>query len=293
VSPPPSQTNDSRSSVLRGVDRLIIRVTNLPAAVRYYRDTLGLELRREAGTFASLAMPSGVEVLLHTDDSLPAEATYLLVEDVRKLHAEAEARSLRFVGPPQRVGRGYRATVKDPFGTVLLLIDRTLAAASPSTPETAAVADALFPGVPVKLAIRRPELIRLYEQADRTADDLPYTPQFEQIHAGYAAVFPEPQPDRAETWRHLLSLRKRGELPRLGAARSSTRGTSQADTRAVELLRRIIDSDFAGKLGRRDRLPYSVDFDRLADRFNEERVGRGDPPLAPHPLWRLVASIAK
>ncbi len=278
--------------ILKGVDRLVLRVRNVPAAVRYYRDTLGLCVRRDGGTFATLALGDGREVLLHSDDDLPEEAVFLLVDDVRDLHRRRDALRLDFRGTPTRVGRGFKATVRDPFGTVLLLIDRTLETpadeAKPAV-ETAATPHALFPGIVAKLSPKRDVLAKLYEKAGRTADDLPYTPQFEQIHAGYAAEFPEPGPDRGESWRHLLLVRKRGELPKLGAAKAA----APADERATALVRALIEQHFNGRIGRRDRLPYSDDFEQLRDRFNESRVAAGDAPLAPHQLWRIVANVAK
>ena len=141
-----------------------------------------------------------------------------------------------------------------------------------------------------KLAVKADLLTRLYETAGRTADDLPYTPQFEQIFAAYAAAHPEPQPDRAETWRHLLTLRKKGALPKLGAARSRP---PVADEDTVQLLRTVLARDFGGRIGRRDRLPYSPEFDRIAESFNRARHKAGQDPLAPHQLWRLVALLAK
>ena len=210
------------------------------------------------------------------------------------MDADRDALRLRFQGLPTRVARGFKATVKDPFGTVLLLLDRDDApaeqASAPLAPETAATPHALFPGVEAKLSPKRRELAKLYESAGRTADDLPYTPQFETIHAAYAALYPEPQPARGETWRHLLLLRKRGELPKLGAAKSTP---PVVDPTVVALVHELIGELFGGKIGRRDRLPYSADFDALTDAFNERRVRDGDAPLAPHQLWRLVASIAK
>src|SRR5690606_21075293 len=141
-----------------------------------------------------------------------------------------------------------------------------------------------------KVALKPDLLAALYEKAGRTADDLPYTPQFEQVFAAYAASFSEPQPDRAETWRHLLNLRKKGALPKLGAARSRP---PAADEATVALLKGVLEKEFGGRIGRRDRLPYSPEFDRISEAFNRARAASGDPPLAPHQLWRPVALLAK
>lgn len=271
----------------------MIRVPSVPAAVAYYRDVLRLELVREGGGFATVRLGDGKEILLHSDPHLPEEAVYLLVDDVRAIYSRREELRLRFSGPPSEGARGYRATVKDPFGTVLLLIDRTRETTTETSGEPADAfrsPDALFAGVPAKMPVKPDLLASLYQKAGRTADDLPYTPQFEQIFAEYAAAFSEPQPDRAETWRHLLSLRKKAALPKLGAARSRP---SQSDPETIALLRDVLEDEFAGKIGRRDRLPYSQQFDAISTAFNRSRLRRGESPLAPHQLWRLVALLAK
>ena len=270
----------------------MLRVPNVAAAVGYYRDVLGLIVVREGlPNFATLRFAGdGKELLLHATDDLPAEAVFLLVDDVRDLHRRRDELKLRFSGKPTPVSRGFKATAKDPFGTVLLLIDRALEQSAGDATEDARAAGALFEGVAAKLAPKADLLTRLYEKAGRTADDLPYTPQFEQIFAAYAAAYPEPQPDRAETWRHLLTLRKKGSLPKLGAARSRP---PAADESTVQLLRTVLARDFGGRIGRRDRLPYSLEFDRIAESFNRARAKADQDPLAPHQLWRLVALLAK
>ena len=42
-------------------------------------------------------------------------------------------------------------------------------------------------------------------------------------------------------------------------------------------------------IGKRDRLPYTAQFDRLVDEFNKTQAR----PLSPHLVWRLVATLAK
>jgi catechol 2,3-dioxygenase-like lactoylglutathione lyase family enzyme len=278
------------SALLLGIDRLVLRVPNVPAATAFYRDVLGVEVVREGSGFTNLRLPDGKEMLLHNSDDLPAEAVFLLVEDVNDLYRRRDELRLKFAGRPTRVSRGFKATAKDPFGGVLLLIDRSLEEAGGDAGEDVRTPHALFSGVTPKVSLNATLLAELYQRADRTADDLPYTPQFEQIHAAYAESFPEPRPDRAETWRHLLNLRKRGDLPKLGAARSRP---PASDDQTVALLREVLASEFGGRIGRRDRLPYSPEFDRISESFNRARSRQGQGPLAPHQLWRLVALIAK
>jgi hypothetical protein len=44
-----------------------------------------------------------------------------------------------------------------------------------------------------------------------------------------------------------------------------------------------------GTLGQRDQLPFTPEFDRLVEAFNQ-RTGKS---LSPHDVWRLIAKIAK
>src|SRR6478609_11313485 len=98
--------------MLRRVDRIVLRVPGLPAAVAYYRDVLGVTLVRQDVRVASFQLGE-TELLLHTDPDLPAEAVYYLVDDVRDLYKRRAALKLSFVSPPTSVARGYRAIVKD------------------------------------------------------------------------------------------------------------------------------------------------------------------------------------
>jgi catechol 2,3-dioxygenase-like lactoylglutathione lyase family enzyme len=271
--------------VLRKVDRLVLRVPGLPAAVAYYRDVLGLNLIRHDARVASFKLPGdSAELVLHTDPDLPAEGVYYLVDDVRDLYRRRSQLKLTFTSSPVQVSRGYRATVRDPFGTVLMLLDRTTEAAGAAAVEDAKApeAGALFAGVEQKVQAKRDVLVKAYEQMGRTADDLPYTPHFETLYKGYAAFFGDRPPTRREVWRHLLNLRKAGKLPKLGEARSKP---PEVSDEAKQKLRETLGED----IGKRDRLPYTDRFDKLVDAFN-----RSQPrPLSPHLVWRLVATLAK
>jgi hypothetical protein len=272
--------------MLRQVDRILVRVVNLPAAARHYRDALKLELVRQDKRVAIFKLAGGggdTELVLHDDPDLPNEATYFLVDDVRDLYRRRREMRLTFAGPPQQASRGYRATVKDGFGVVMNLIDRTTGTSAAADAEDARpAAGGLFAGVTPRAAVRRDRLIETYVKINRTADDLPYTPHFESLYEQYVAGAPDPKPDRAEVWRHLLTIRKSGKLPKVGEARSKPP--------AVEPEQRQRLKDILGKdLGKRDRLPYTERFERIVDGFN-----RGLPrAMSPHHVWRLVATLAK
>src|SRR5688572_22847197 len=273
--------------MLRKVDRILLRVPGLQSAVKHYRDVLGLKLIREEASLASFQLADGeTELVLHVDEDLPDEAVYYLVDDVRDLYKRREALGLKFSAPPAQVSRGYRATVKDPFGNVLLILDRSTDKSSSSR---RVVEDAkgagtgnLFAGVPQRIAVKRDALVGAYEKIGRTADDLPYTPHFESLYSSYASQHGEPKPTRAEVWRHLLNLRKAGKLPKLGEAKSKPPTVSDDDRAALRTM-------LADDIGKRDRLPYTERFDAIVDSFNRTQAR----PLSPHLVWRLVATLAK
>lgn len=283
--------------MFKKIDRVLIRVPSLPAAVRYYTDVLGMSLIRHDARLASLRFAdSDAELVLHADPDLPAEATYYLVDDVRDLHRRRADLRLTFVSPPSPAARGWRATIKDPFGTVMLILDRSNERSPaqnhgfpPTGPrqhapvvEDAKPAGALFAGVEQRAKVDRAALTKAYEAIGRTADDLPYTPHFETLFRDYIAALPDPKPGRAETWRHLLNLRKAGKLPKLGEARS--RPPEISDDHRQQLREMLGDA-----IGKRDRLPYTPRFDELVDTFNKTQ----SRPLSPHLVWRLVATLAK
>jgi len=269
--------------MLRRIDRILIRVSSVTGAVRYYRDVLGLRLVREEAHLATLQLAddSLTQIVLHADPDLPAEGVYFLVDDVRELYRRRTELKLTFVGPPVRVARGYSATVKDPFGTVLQLLDRTAEAGSDAEDARPAGAT-LFAGVEQRVPPKRDLLIQLYVQVGRTADDLPYTPHFEKLYEPYIGAHADPKPSRAEVWRHLLNLRKAGRLPKLGPARSKP---PPLDAEQRDRLRALLADD----IGKRDRLPYTSRFDQLVDSFNKTLPR----PLSPHLIWRAIATLAK
>ncbi len=269
--------------MLRRIDRIILRVPALPGAVRYYRDVLGMKLIRQDNRAAGFLMSDGeTEIVLRADPDQPAEEIYYLVDDVRDLYSRREKLQLKFVQPPRQSAQGYFAAVKDPFGNVLMLLDRSTATSGANATEDGAAPTMLFSGVEAAVPAKRRILIKLYEEVGRTADDLPYTPDFERLYTPYVAQHPEPKPTRREVWRHLLNLRKSGKLPKLGDARSPS---PEVSPEAEKIVRDLLGAD----IGRRDRLPYTERFDKLVDEFNQTQKR----PLSPHLVWRLVAKLAK
>ena len=107
-------------------DRLLLRVDSLPAAAKYWHDTHGATILRQDRNSISLQLADGGEVVLHSDPNLPAEQLFILVDDVRAMHDLRADLLLDFRSPPTRGSRGYFATIRDPFGIVLNISDRSL-----------------------------------------------------------------------------------------------------------------------------------------------------------------------
>ncbi len=265
------------------IDRILLRVPSIESAVRYYRDVLGMTLLKQERSLATLRFGRGEsELVLHDDDDLPAEGIYYAVENVRDLYERRAELKLNFAGVPTRISRGWRATIRDPFGNYLAILDRSQDPDNAQAEDTKPAGGSLFPGLELRLDPKRDSLIRIYEKVGRTADDLPYTPHFESLHSAYIQLHPDPKPTLQETWRHLLNLRKGGKLPKLGEARSVPPPIDDEDRAR---LREMLGDD----IGRRDRLPYTDRFNDLVNQFNTSRPR----PLSPHLVWRLVATLAK
>src|ERR1044071_7926378 len=141
--------------MLKRLDRVLYRVPQIEGAVRYYRDTLGMRLLRQDKSVASFALQDGAELVLHSDSDLPDQAIYLLVDDVRELYRRRDELKLKFNSAPTPGARGFRATVKDSFGNVLLLLDRSADTNGTQAIEDGKCPGALFAGVAHKVPAKR------------------------------------------------------------------------------------------------------------------------------------------
>jgi argininosuccinate lyase len=122
-----------------------------------------------------------------------------------------------------------------------------------------------------------------YEQIGRTLDDLPYTPEFDRLHA--AALRSLPGVSKKDLLHKLHNLRKRSALPKVGRSPALP---VRLDPGEEEWLREAVVRT-CGSLGQRDQLPYDERFEPLVAAFNA-RTGRS---LDPHTVWRLTAKLAK
>lgn len=126
-------------------------------------------------------------------------------------------------------------------------------------------------------------LIAAYQQTGRTLDDLPYTSDFDAMHAQLQSA--GAGLTKRAVLQRLQNLRKAGRLPPAGRAASTPPRISEDEE---SLLRELVIA-MTGSLGQRDQLPYDPRFDGLVEAFNQQ-AGR---ELSPHDIWRLVAKLAK
>jgi predicted enzyme related to lactoylglutathione lyase len=278
--------------MLHGVERILIRVPNAQAAARFYVATFGMKIdRTHSGAVALKFADAPTEIILHEDKQRPETDIAYSVEDVRQLYARRETTGLVFVQPPTPSGAGYRATLRDPFGTLLTIIDRGHTQETPAqnsaylfkNDESTQVSEPL-----IKPRHDRVKLMDIYVRIARTADDLPYTPHFEQLYSLYVRALSADhqlthnKPTHNDVWRELLNMRKAGKLPRLGPATSKP---PVIDAQDKKRLRDLLGAD----IGKRDRLPYTPRFDALVSAFNTAFARA----YSPHVVWRIVATLAK
>ncbi len=110
------------SPLIRAVDAIQIPVDDLEAALAFYRDTLGHELRWRTDTEAGLGMPEAqTEIVLTTErDRLEPN---LLVDSADEAARRIAAEGGTVEVPPFDIPVGRVAVVRDPFDNVLVLID--------------------------------------------------------------------------------------------------------------------------------------------------------------------------
>ena len=112
------------------VGQVAIRARDLPAAVAFYRDALGLDYLFEAGTLAFL-MCGDVRLMLAVpeNDEVDHESStvYFRVDDLSAAYAELASRGVEFVAEPHLVAKLsdhelWMAFFRDPDGNLMALM---------------------------------------------------------------------------------------------------------------------------------------------------------------------------
>ena len=96
------------SPTIRGVGQIAIRTHDLPRAVAFYRDELGLELVLEAGHMAFF-MAGDVRLMVavpeNADVDHPSSIVYFRVGDVDSAYSELSGRGVPFDDAPHLIAR--------------------------------------------------------------------------------------------------------------------------------------------------------------------------------------------
>lgn len=113
-----------------------------------------------------------------------------------------------------------------------------------------------------------------------TRDALPYTDEFESLFAAFDAAVGGGS-ERRQLWLALSSLAKKGGW------KGKKRGEQAPEitTKQGDVLRKLI----AGRLGKRDTLVYTNDFETLRDDFNK----KAGLKLTSRQFWRVLCNVAK
>jgi lactoylglutathione lyase len=113
--------------MLRKIDCIMIRVSDVQAAAAYYAKVFGLHPRWSGDGSVGLIFPeSDAEIVLHSDLNIPSSVeVYYLVDDVSAAAAHYAAEGCDILVAPFDITVGKCAVIRDPFGTRLCILDLT------------------------------------------------------------------------------------------------------------------------------------------------------------------------
>lgn len=121
---------------------------------------------------------------------------------------------------------------------------------------------------------------QLLKQTEHTRDALPYTDEFDRLFDQFVSLTGG-EPTRHQFWRTLSAVAKKGGWKGRKRGEPAPPLTHQQ----ADKLRRLV----AGRLGKRDGLPYSDMFDRLRGQFNSV----AKLSLTEREFWRAVSHLGK
>jgi catechol 2,3-dioxygenase-like lactoylglutathione lyase family enzyme len=110
-------------SLFRKLDNLLLRVTDLDAAISFYRDRLGHRVLWRSEEGVGIALPdTDAELVVHLNIGPEAD---VLVEDVDEAFAVCLSAGGEAVQTLFDIAIGRCARVRDPFGNELTLLDQS------------------------------------------------------------------------------------------------------------------------------------------------------------------------
>ena len=112
-----------KQPLFRKLDNHLLRVSDLDAAISFYRDGLGHPLIWRDQEAAGFALPeTDAELVVHLHIG---PETDILVEDVNDAFAAFLSAGGDAVEPPFDIAIGKCARVRDPFGNVIVILDQS------------------------------------------------------------------------------------------------------------------------------------------------------------------------
>ena len=113
--------------MLKKVDCVMIRVSDVTEALNFYADVFGLKpiwQDERAGQAGLLFPESDTEIVLHADPAIPGQVeVHYLVDDVPAAVQKYTEQGCKLLVEPFDIRMGKCAVIQDPFGTRLCILD--------------------------------------------------------------------------------------------------------------------------------------------------------------------------
>ena len=110
------------------IDSFMLFVSDLEGSANFYREILGLRQvwnDQEHGMIGFTFQESDLEVIIHSDPSIPNPSVSFLVKNVEEFCEEYKKKGYNVVTEPFEVRCGKYAVLADPDGNELPIIDLT------------------------------------------------------------------------------------------------------------------------------------------------------------------------
>src|SRR5580704_104144 len=109
------------AALFRKIDNHLLRVSDLDAAISFYRDKLGHQLLSRSDDSAGFALPeTDAELVVHLNIG---PETDIVVANVDAAYAAFLGAGGESVQPPFDIAIGRCARIRDPFGNELTILD--------------------------------------------------------------------------------------------------------------------------------------------------------------------------
>lgn len=116
-----------RDCMLKKIDCVMIRVSDVPTALKFYADVFGLKpvwWDERTGQAGLLFQENHTEVVLHSDPDIPGQVeVYYLVDDASAAVQQYAGQGCTILVEPFDIRIGKCAVIQDPFGTRLCILD--------------------------------------------------------------------------------------------------------------------------------------------------------------------------